>query len=186
MDSGLRTYELLSKEYRYLPFLVLMRAKPATCVYFGWNETPPVTTLRWGVAASAAWTPKWSGGISQSVTRHPSAPLVTLYITPCLGPTTQDTTSRPRKACALVSRGPTLNVNSSALEETARKAAKSKNDRGNPFKLPSKILAVVADPEHESQIYIAEAAGNVKRINLEVGQISVPLHACHASRAMAD
>jgi hypothetical protein len=26
----------------------------------------------------------------------------------------------------------------------------------------------------------------VKRINLEVGQISVPLHACHASRAMAD
>jgi hypothetical protein len=56
----------------------------------------------------------------------------------------------------------------SALEETARKAAKSKNDRGNPLKLPSKILAVVPDPEHESQIFVAEAAGNVKRINLEV------------------
>lgn len=54
------------------------------------------------------------------------------------------------------------------------------------MKLPSKILAVVADPENENQIYIAEAAGNVKRINLEVGQTSVPLHANHAGRAMAD
>ena len=75
----------------------------------------------------------------------------------------------------MASRGPTLTANSSALEETARKAAKSKNDRGNPLRLPSKILAVVPDPEHESQIYVAEAAGNVKRINLEVGQTSVSL-----------
>jgi hypothetical protein len=158
---------------------------------FWWNETEtPLVTLRWGVAASAALAPNAGqvGSHNQShVTRHPSAPLVTLYNTiPCLGPTTQDTTSRPRKACALASRGPTLTANSSALEETARKAAKSKNDRGNPLKLPSKILAVVPDPEHESQIFVAEAAGNVKRINLEVGQTSVPLHANHAGRAMAD
>jgi WD40 repeat protein len=60
----------------------------------------------------------------------------------------------------------------SALEETARKAAKSKNDTGNPFKLPSKILAVVADPQDGNQIYIAEAAGNVKRINLETKKVT--------------
>ena len=97
------------------------------------------------------------------------------YITPCRGPTTQDTISRPRTICALAFEGPTLTDNSSALNETARKAAKSKNDKGSPFKLPSKILAVVADPQDESQIYVAEAAGNVKRINLEVGQTSTPL-----------
>ncbi|KAH6642526.1 WD domain-containing protein [Boeremia exigua] len=59
----------------------------------------------------------------------------------------------------------------SALNETARKAAKSKNDRGSPFKLPSKILAVVADPQHADQIYVAEAAGNVKRINIETKKV---------------
>lgn len=62
-----------------------------------------------------------------------------------------------------------LTSNSSALNETARKAAKSKNDKGDPFKLPSKILAIIPDPQDEGQIYIAEAAGTVKRINLEVG-----------------
>jgi hypothetical protein len=35
--------------------------------------------------------------------------------------------------------------------------------------LPSKILAVTSDPEDAGQIYIAEAAGTVKRIKLEVG-----------------
>jgi hypothetical protein len=56
----------------------------------------------------------------------------------------------------------------SALEETARKAAKSKNTKGDPIKLPSKILAATADPQDENQIYVAEAAGSVKRVNLEV------------------
>lgn len=143
-------------------------------------------TLRWGVAASAALTPNAGQVGSHNQSHVTPQPRSSPYITPCLGPTTQDTTFRPRKACALASRGPTLTANSSALEETARKAAKSKNDRGNPLRLPSKILAVVPDPEHESQIYVAEAAGNVKRINLEVGQTSVPLHANHAGRAMAD
>ncbi|KAH8716903.1 WD domain-containing protein [Phaeosphaeriaceae sp. PMI808] len=60
----------------------------------------------------------------------------------------------------------------SALNETARKATKSKNTKGNPIKLPSKILAVVADPHDEHQIYVAEAAGNIKRINIEHANIT--------------
>jgi hypothetical protein len=56
------------------------------------------------------------------------------------------------------------------LDETARKATKSKNTSGSPIKLPSKILAIAPDPHDEDQIYVAEAAGNVKRINIEVGQ----------------
>ncbi|KAF2182713.1 WD domain-containing protein [Zopfia rhizophila CBS 207.26] len=60
----------------------------------------------------------------------------------------------------------------SALEESARKASKSKNTKGEPVKLISKILAVAADPENERQIYVAEAAGTVKRIVLETGEIS--------------
>lgn len=63
-----------------------------------------------------------------------------------------------------------LTNDSSALNETARKATKSKNTRGRPIKLPSKILAVVPDTQHEDHIYVAEAAGNIKRVNLEVGQ----------------
>ncbi|KAF2855350.1 WD domain-containing protein [Plenodomus tracheiphilus IPT5] len=60
----------------------------------------------------------------------------------------------------------------SALEETARKAAKSKNSHGNPIKLPSKILAICTDPHDQDQIYVAEAAGNVKRINIETRKVT--------------
>ncbi|KAI4689256.1 uncharacterized protein J4E88_002606 [Alternaria novae-zelandiae] len=60
----------------------------------------------------------------------------------------------------------------SSLEETARKAAKSKNTKGNPLKLPSKILALTADPHDENHIYVAEAAGNVKRINIETNKVA--------------
>ncbi|EMD59250.1 hypothetical protein GGP41_009134 [Bipolaris sorokiniana] len=59
----------------------------------------------------------------------------------------------------------------SALEETARKAAKSKNTKGNPTKLPSKILAVIADPQDEHHVYVAEAAGSVKHINIETSKV---------------
>lgn len=68
------------------------------------------------------------------------------------------------------SRSQQLTVISSALNESARKATKSKNTKGNPVKLQSKILAAAADPHDSAQVYVAEAAGNVKRINLEVGQ----------------
>ncbi|KAF2023111.1 WD domain-containing protein [Setomelanomma holmii] len=60
----------------------------------------------------------------------------------------------------------------SALNETARKATKSKNTHGKPIKLPSKILAVVPDPQDEDSVYVAEAAGNVKRINIESASVS--------------
>ncbi|CAA9963935.1 WD repeat protein [Pyrenophora teres f. maculata] len=59
----------------------------------------------------------------------------------------------------------------SSLEETARKAAKSKNTNGSPLKLPSKVLDIIADPHDENHIYIAEAAGNVKRINIETSKV---------------
>ncbi|KAB2579668.1 putative WD repeat-containing protein [Lasiodiplodia theobromae] len=61
---------------------------------------------------------------------------------------------------------------SSALSEEARKAEKSKNKLGDPIKLTSKLLAVTADPLDDNGIYVAEAAGNVRRIALEV---SAPL-----------
>ncbi|RYN38094.1 hypothetical protein AA0114_g11471 [Alternaria tenuissima] len=60
----------------------------------------------------------------------------------------------------------------SSLEETARKAAKSKNTKGTPIKLPSKILAAIADPQDDNCIYVAEAAGNVKRINIETSKVA--------------
>ncbi|KAF2826556.1 WD domain-containing protein [Ophiobolus disseminans] len=60
----------------------------------------------------------------------------------------------------------------SALNETARKATKSNNTKGNPIKLASKILAVVRDPQDDDHVYVAEAAGNVKRVNLRLGQTS--------------
>ncbi|KAF2016489.1 WD domain-containing protein [Aaosphaeria arxii CBS 175.79] len=59
-----------------------------------------------------------------------------------------------------------------SIEESARKATKSKNTRGNPVKLPSKILAIVRDPKHDGSVYVAEAAGSVKQINIESGSIS--------------
>ncbi|KAJ4289556.1 hypothetical protein N0V90_010885 [Kalmusia sp. IMI 367209] len=61
----------------------------------------------------------------------------------------------------------------SSLSETARKTSKSKNNKGNPVKLPSKILAVAADPHDHALIYVAEAAGTIKKLNPEVGQISI-------------
>jgi hypothetical protein len=76
-------------------------------------------------------------------------------------------------ACLTYSSSRLTHRSSSALNETARKASKSKNTKGNPVKLPSKVLALAADPHDEDAVYIAEAAGNVKRIKLEVGQLSM-------------
>ncbi|KAH7046655.1 WD domain-containing protein [Macrophomina phaseolina] len=59
---------------------------------------------------------------------------------------------------------------SSSLSESERKAKKSKNKLGDPIKLGSKLLAVAADPEDNDRVYVAEAAGNVKRIALETSQ----------------
>lgn len=58
-----------------------------------------------------------------------------------------------------------------ALATTERKATKAKNKFGDPIKLPSKILAGYTDITSKNEgdvVYIAEAAGEVKRVKLEV------------------
>ncbi|KAK7606373.1 WD domain-containing protein [Phyllosticta paracitricarpa] len=63
---------------------------------------------------------------------------------------------------------------STALSESARKAEKAKNELGAPIKLPSKLLAVAADPldDDAAAVYVAEAAGNVKRVVLQTGEVT--------------
>ena len=57
---------------------------------------------------------------------------------------------------------------SDSLATTERKTEKAKNKHGNPIKLSSKLLAVQASQSNDSIVYIAEAAGDVKRVNVEV------------------
>lgn len=59
---------------------------------------------------------------------------------------------------------------SSALETSKRKEAKAANKFGRPVALPSKILALHADPRDEGAVFVAEAAGSVKRVVLHVGE----------------
>lgn len=50
-----------------------------------------------------------------------------------------------------------------------RKAAKASNKNGDPVIMKSKILAAVPDPAAPlTSVFIAESAGAVRRINLEV------------------
>jgi hypothetical protein len=62
-----------------------------------------------------------------------------------------------------------------SIAERDRKKLKSTNKKGDPIKLDSKILAVVADPNNEGIVFVAEAAGRVTRIDLNV---SVQLSSC--------
>ncbi|KAL2359915.1 hypothetical protein RJZ56_007228 [Blastomyces dermatitidis] len=57
-----------------------------------------------------------------------------------------------------------------SLEEIRRKAEKSENSNGDPIKLQSKLLAIVADPSSNSSIYVAESAGLLRKVVLEVGK----------------
>lgn len=57
---------------------------------------------------------------------------------------------------------------SESLVSGQRKAAKAQNKLGRPIKLSSKLLAIVPDPFDERAVYVAEAAGEVRRIVLEV------------------
>lgn len=59
-------------------------------------------------------------------------------------------------------------VYSAAQEQQARKAAKSGNKNGDPISMKSKILAAVPDPASSTSIFIAESAGFVRHISLEV------------------
>ncbi|MCJ1319343.1 hypothetical protein MMC15_004679 [Xylographa vitiligo] len=56
-----------------------------------------------------------------------------------------------------------------SIVETARKAKKSTNKHGSPIQLPSKILAIIADPAASNRVYIAEAAGTARRVELDTG-----------------
>jgi NADPH-dependent curcumin reductase CurA len=82
---------------------------------------------------------------------------------------TRATISRPRTAAPHFSSS-LLTRCRSALEEEARKAAKSNNTLGAPIKTLSKILAAIPDPHDDDHIFVAGAAGTVKHINIEVGQ----------------
>jgi hypothetical protein len=57
---------------------------------------------------------------------------------------------------------------SESLVSGQRKAAKAKNKLGRPIKLSSKLLAVTPDPFDERAVYVAEAAGEIRRVVLEV------------------
>lgn len=62
-----------------------------------------------------------------------------------------------------------------SLATSERKARKAKNKHGQPIILSSKVLAACPDPSHQGSIYVAEAAGEVKRIVLEVCKNFSPL-----------
>lgn len=63
-----------------------------------------------------------------------------------------------------------------SISETSRRAAKSRNENGRPIRLPSKILAVTADPTTSSSsaaVYVAESAGTARRVLLDVGALQL-------------
>ncbi|KAM0713659.1 hypothetical protein Q7P37_010621 [Cladosporium fusiforme] len=59
---------------------------------------------------------------------------------------------------------------SDSLAKDQRKSAKAQNKLGRPIKLASKLLAVTPDPFDERAVYVAESAGEVRRIVLETGE----------------
>ncbi|KAJ9630756.1 hypothetical protein H2203_001280 [Taxawa tesnikishii (nom. ined.)] len=59
-----------------------------------------------------------------------------------------------------------------SLATKERKTAKSKNKNGNPIALPSKILAIHADPFDDGAVFVAEAAGTARRVVLDSGDTS--------------
>lgn len=64
---------------------------------------------------------------------------------------------------------------SDASEATrARRAAKSGNKNGDPIKLASKILDVAVDPLSPACLFVAESAGCIRKVNLEVGEPTHP------------
>ena len=73
---------------------------------------------------------------------------------------------------------------SESLVAEQRKASKAQNKLGRPIKLSSKLLAVTADPFDERAVYVAEAAGEVRRVVLEVSFLQSFLFSpsCHEIR----
>ena len=80
---------------------------------------------------------------------------------------------RKRKERTLLSEAQDVKAKK-ALEDALKTEADKKAEE------EAKILAAIADPQDDNCIYVAEAAGNVKRINIEVGQTSLrPKHHSH-------
>jgi hypothetical protein len=71
---------------------------------------------------------------------------------------------------------------SESLVSGQRKAAKAKNKLGRPIKLSSKLLAVTPDPFDERAVYVAEAAGEIRRVVLEVSNL---FQSCLSSQHMS-
>ena len=93
--------------------------------------------------------------------------------------------SSPRKSVSENASGDATPIASSQVEEaTVEKDAKDKEDAvkqkpevdtkaennkaGNPIKLKSKLLAAVRDPTSLSCVLVAESAGCVRRVNVDV------------------
>ncbi|KAK1079986.1 hypothetical protein LTR48_007925, partial [Friedmanniomyces endolithicus] len=53
-----------------------------------------------------------------------------------------------------------------SLATSERKAAKAKNNYGDPRRLSSKILALLSYETWPGEVIIAEAAGVIRRVNL--------------------
>ena len=51
-----------------------------------------------------------------------------------------------------------------------RRAAKADNKNGNPIAFKSKLLAAIRDPASPSSIFVAESAGSVRRLDVDVVQ----------------
>ncbi|QIX01496.1 hypothetical protein AMS68_007013 [Peltaster fructicola] len=59
---------------------------------------------------------------------------------------------------------------SDSIASSERKQAKSRNKYGRPIKLSSKILASHVDPYDHRAVYVAEAAGVIRRVVLSTGE----------------
>ncbi|EEP81108.1 hypothetical protein UREG_05950 [Uncinocarpus reesii 1704] len=57
-----------------------------------------------------------------------------------------------------------------SLEDSRRKAGKSGNKNGSPIKLPSKILAIAADPFNTDSVFVAESSGVLRVVALETSE----------------
>ncbi len=61
-----------------------------------------------------------------------------------------------------------------SLATSERKAAKAKNNYGDPRRLSSKILALLSYETWPGEVIIAEAAGVIRRVNLSVSTPNQP------------
>jgi len=57
---------------------------------------------------------------------------------------------------------------SDSLETIKRKTAKKANKHGDPVALSSKVLSLHADSRNRANVFVAEAAGDVQKVDVEV------------------